>query len=215
MVLHNKHCIMHYIFPVSLRVISWVCIRAPEPIRLTRVMVYPVGEDSLCRRLPVCLRGWHASKTIYTNGGGDAGHRGGADAWRSTATCGNTGQTGKDREKQSAVGFFPPQDIMEKFCFDWPPSISWKCQRGRSSGPVKTLNVRADFLSQCGPNCDTTAIRSESEDILYKNTENRVGSVLWVAIIYLSQMIACDATMLNVHFHHFKASRNSDSIDFV
>lgn len=120
-----------------------------------------------------------------------------------------TGQTCKDREKHSAVGFFFPfpQDIMEKFCFDWPPSISWKCQRGRSSGPVKTLNVRADFLSQCGPRCDTTAIRSESEDILYKSTENRVRSVLWVAITYLPQMIACNATMLNVHFHHFKASR--------
>lgn len=56
-------------------------------IRLTRVMVYPVGKDSFCRGLPICLGRWHASKTIYTNGGGNAGHCWGADAWGSTTTC--------------------------------------------------------------------------------------------------------------------------------
>ncbi len=139
-----------------------VCIRAPEFIRLTGVMVYPVGEDSLCGRLPICLGGRHASKTIYTNGGGDAGHCGGTDAWRSTATCSHRADGQTQRETVSIPLYFLRKDIMEKFFFDWPHSNSWKCQRGRSSGPVKTLNVRADFLSQYGPYCDTTAIRSES-----------------------------------------------------
>lgn len=64
-------------------------------------MVDPVGEDGLCWGLPVGLWGWHAGKTIYTNGGGDAGHRGGADAWGSAATCiqGTHGQ----RQKQTVV----------------------------------------------------------------------------------------------------------------
>ena len=56
-------------------------------IGLTGVMVYPVGEDGLCWGLPICLWGRHASKTIYTNGGGDTGHRGSADARRSAAPC--------------------------------------------------------------------------------------------------------------------------------
>lgn len=53
----------------------------------TRVMMDPIGEDSFCRGLPICLGGWHASKTIHTNRGGDAGYCGGTDARRSTATC--------------------------------------------------------------------------------------------------------------------------------
>lgn len=137
-----------------------MCVCVCEFIRLTRVMVYPVGEDSLCRRLPICLGGRHASKTIYTNGGGDAGHCGGADAWRSTATCSH--RTDGQRQRQTVSIPLFSKDIMEKFYFDWPPTNSWKCQRGRSSGPVKTLNVRPDFLSQCGPYCDTTAIKSTS-----------------------------------------------------
>lgn len=155
---------MHYFsdFSVPLRVILCACIRAPEFIRLTRVMVYSVGEDSLCGRLPICLRGRHASKTIYTNGGGDAGHCGGADAWRSAATCSHGAKTERNSENPN-VFFFFFRDIMEKFYFDWPPSKSWKCHRGRSNGPAKTVNVRADFLSQYGPYCDTTAIRSESQ----------------------------------------------------
>lgn len=52
---------------------------------------------------------------------------------------------------------------MEKFCFDRPPSHSHKCQRGWSSGPVKTLNVRADFFAPYDPQgYTTTAIRPES-----------------------------------------------------
>lgn len=63
-------------------------------------MVYPVGEDSLCGGLPVCLGGRHASKTIYTNGGRDAGHCGGADAWRSAATCSHGADGQRQREEQ-------------------------------------------------------------------------------------------------------------------
>lgn len=75
-----------------------------EFLRLTGVMVYPVGEDGLCGRLPVRLGGRHAGKTIYTNGGGDAGHCGGADAWRSAATCvhGTDGQ----RQRHTVRIFF-------------------------------------------------------------------------------------------------------------
>lgn len=131
--------------------------------------MYPIGKDSFCRGLSVCLRGRHASEAIDTNRGGDAGHCGGADAWRSTATCIVTGrQTEIERNsKHFAVSF--PQEIMEMFYFDWPPSNSWKCQRGRSSGLVKTLNVRADFLSQYGLYCDTVALRWESK--MYRSTE--------------------------------------------
>lgn len=99
---------MHYFsdFSVPLRVILCACIRAPEFIRLTRVMVYSVGEDSLCGRLPICLRGRHASKTIYTNGGGDAGHCGGADAWRSAATCSHGAKTERNSENPNVFFFF-------------------------------------------------------------------------------------------------------------
>lgn len=88
-----------YIIFISISEGYFVCVCVCEFIRLTRVMVYPVGEDSLCRRLPICLGGRHASKTIYTNGGGDAGHCGGADAWRSTATCSH--RTDGQRQRQT------------------------------------------------------------------------------------------------------------------
>lgn len=114
-----------------------VCILAVEFNRLTRVMVYPVGEDSLRRRLPICLGGRHTSETIYTNGGGNAGHCGGTDAWRSAATCSHS--TDRQRETLSIQLCF--------YYFDWPPSNSWKCQRGWSNGPVRTLNVRLDIFS--------------------------------------------------------------------
>lgn len=68
-------------------------------------MVYAVGEDSLCGGLSVCLRGWHAGKTIYTNGGGDAGHCRGADAWRSATTCSRRGEGGDTEGTVSAVFF--------------------------------------------------------------------------------------------------------------
>lgn len=61
---------------------------------------------------------------------------------------------GPDGQRQRATVSVPlyfSQGIMGKFYFQWPPSNSCKCQRGRSSGPVKTLNVRADFLSLYGP----------------------------------------------------------------
>lgn len=86
-------------------------------IQPTGVMVYPIGEYSFCRRLPVCLGGWHASKTIYTDGRGDAGHRGGADAWGSAATCSyKVGQTKTEETVSIPLSFsrgrkkksFPP-----------------------------------------------------------------------------------------------------------
>lgn len=82
-----------------------VCLHGSESIRLTRVMVYPVGEDSLCRRLPICLGRRHASKTIYTNGGGDAGNCGGADTWRSAATCSHRTYGQRQRERVM-IGLF-------------------------------------------------------------------------------------------------------------
>lgn len=137
-----------------------VCAFVSEMIIFTRIMVYPVGKNCFCGGLSICLRGRHASKTIYTNWRWDAGHCGGADAWWSTATCSH----GADRQRQrETMQFFHPEDIMEKFYFDWPPSNSCKCQEGRSSGPVKTLNVRADFLSKYGPYSDTTAIRCDPQ----------------------------------------------------
>lgn len=99
---------MHYILLYPCELFRGSAFVPPEPIRLTRVMVYPVGEDGLCRRLPVCLRGRHTSKTIYTNGGGDAGHRGGADAWRSAATCGHRADMQRQRETLSCGFFFFP-----------------------------------------------------------------------------------------------------------
>lgn len=122
--------------------------------------MYSIGEDSFCRGLPICLGGWHTSKTIYINRGGDAGYCRGADSWRSTATC----IQGADAERniKHPTVFFPKR-LWRRFTLTCPPSNYWKCQRGRSSGLVKTLNVRADFLSQYGLYCDTIAIRSESE----------------------------------------------------
>lgn len=115
---------LFWYFSVPLRVLL-CCICAPEFIRLTRVMVYPVGEDSLCRGLSICLRGRHASKTIYTNGGRDAGHCGGTDAWRSAATCSHrAGEQGGRKGRQRQTMSITHQGIVEKFCFDWPPSNS-------------------------------------------------------------------------------------------
>lgn len=109
---------LSFFFPPHFTDFFHVYIRVPELIRLTRVMVYPIGEDSLCRGLPICLRGRHASKTIYANGGGDAGHCGGADAWRSAATCshGAHGQKQTERHMVSfSLYFFFPATLWRSF----------------------------------------------------------------------------------------------------
>lgn len=153
------HNALFWYFSVPLRVLLCVCvcIRGPEFIRLTRVMVYPVGEDSLCRGLSICLRGRHASKTIYTNGGRDAGHCGGADAWRSAATCSHRagkqgGRKGRQRETMSiALQFLFTKVFWRSFAL-----TGHLATRQMSEGLVKTLNAKTDFLSQYGPYCDTT-----------------------------------------------------------
>lgn len=71
-------------------------------------------------------------------------------------------KTERHTEQPQHMRFFSPQDIMEKFQSDQPPIVALqKCQRGWSSGPVKTLNVRADFFSHTGLQ-ENTIIRSES-----------------------------------------------------
>lgn len=106
-------CTLHYLKNIFFSIpenFLCVCICSPDFIELTRVMMYPIGEDSLCRRLPICLGGWHASKTIYTNRGGDASYCRGADAWRSTATCIQGADTQKQRETVRIPLYFFPRD---------------------------------------------------------------------------------------------------------
>lgn len=83
---------------------------------LTGVMMYSIGEHSLRGRLPIGL-GWHAGETVYANGGGDAGHCGGTDARRSTATC-RQRSDGRGRERETVSDppdFLFSEDRMERF----------------------------------------------------------------------------------------------------
>lgn len=86
-----------------------------RPLKPTWVMVDPVGEDGFCRRLAVRLRGWHAGKTIYTDGRGDAGHSGGADARGSAPTCNHEADIQRQGETvRTQLDFFATRTYKKK-----------------------------------------------------------------------------------------------------
>lgn len=130
------------------------CTRAAK---LTGVVVDPIGEHGLGWRLSVRLWGRHAGKTVDTDGGGDAGHCGCADAGRSAATwrTHRRREAGRQTDRRGAGWAF-------RWCSTGRPGTSTNVRGAGPVEPAETLNVRADFVSPRCPYCDTTDVKSES-----------------------------------------------------